>query len=138
MNEDEEFRSETSDERLVREGGEQTLDRLRALVLAGFQIDLWRDTPGQIWLLHPRKDFEYRQMIVGGGGWVWWQHNEGDRCYFEPTDNVGFARFLERVPRPPWWLDPVFRVRMVLNIFLGIFAAIVTAVVVLAVDYVRG
>jgi hypothetical protein len=83
--------------------GTQTFGRLRALAGRGYKPEFAQSYDDCLLLIHPRKNFKYREMLLDSSGTVQWLHDEDFTMHFSRWEQKRFESFLRTVPMPGWW-----------------------------------
>jgi len=93
----------STDERDIATAGTQTFARLRALIARGYapRYDLSDDRC--FVLVHPNRNFKYRDMLLDSSGTVWWRYDQSYQVHFSRWEKKRFEAFLRHVPQPTRW-----------------------------------
>jgi hypothetical protein len=131
------------DEPDIVRAGTQTFARLRALVARGYQPEFDKSDDGCLLLMHPRKRFKYRDILIDSSGTVQWLHDQDYTMHFSRWEKKRFDSFLRSVPPPTWWdRTQVYRENIVCFVIGATLCVVLytlaSTVMSLAGDFFRG
>ena len=75
-----------------------TFERLHLLAQKGYRPDFAMEFTESIWLHHPSKNFQHKDLILYPSGLV--VSLSDDKCRFSRDEQRHFQEFLRQVPRP--------------------------------------